>query len=118
VWLNAEDEYMTVIQQAEEFVAKLSRAEKARLVEQLIRELSDAFPGIEQSAGVVGGAPCIVGTRISVWSLAQYRNLGATDLQLLQMYPTLTAQDVANAWAYYTAHKQAVDLQIVENETA
>jgi uncharacterized protein (DUF433 family) len=50
--------------------------------------------------------------------LVQFRELGATDAKLLQSYPTLTAQDLANAWAYYDAHRAEVDQMIAENEAA
>jgi uncharacterized protein (DUF433 family) len=37
---------------------------------------------------------------------------------LLQSFPTLRAEDLANAWAYARAHRQEIDQQILENEAA
>jgi uncharacterized protein (DUF433 family) len=37
---------------------------------------------------------------------------------LLRAYPTLRAEDLANAWAYYRSHRDEIEQQIVENETA
>jgi hypothetical protein len=38
----------------------LSRAEKAELVQRLVREIVNAWPGIEKTADVLGGEACIV----------------------------------------------------------
>jgi uncharacterized protein (DUF433 family) len=77
-----------------------------------------AFPGIEMTPGVVGGDACIVRTRIPVWLLVQARHLGVSEADLLRSYPTLTAQDLTNAWAYYRTHRAEIDAQIIENEAA
>jgi uncharacterized protein (DUF433 family) len=81
-----------------------------------VRDLGDAFPGIESRADVNGGEACIVRTRIPVWILAQARRLGASEADLLRNYPTLRAEDLANAWAYARAHHDEIDRHIVENE--
>ena len=46
------------------------------------------------------------------------RDLGATEADLLRNYPTLRAEDLANAWAYYRVHSAEIEAQIIENETA
>ncbi len=109
---------MLALQKAEDLIATMTRAEKVHLVERIVRELSGSFPGIESTPGIVGGDPCVVGTRIPVWTLVQYRKLGASDVQLLQMYPTLSAEDLANAWSYYDSHQAEIAQQIYENEVA
>ena len=96
----------------------MTRAEKAQLLQWVVRDLGDAFPGIESTPGICGGEPCIVRTRIPVWVLVQYRKLGASDADLLQNYPTLRAEDLANAWAYYRSHRNEIEQQIIENEAA
>jgi uncharacterized protein (DUF433 family) len=83
-----------------------------------MRGLGDAFPGIEQQPGVCGGEPVILRTRIPVWLLVQARCLGASEADLLRNYPTLRAEDLANAWAYWRAHREEVLQQISENEAA
>jgi uncharacterized protein (DUF433 family) len=34
------------------------------------------------------------------------------------MYPTLRAEDLVNAWAYYRLHREEIEQQIIENEGA
>jgi uncharacterized protein (DUF433 family) len=109
---------MNSFREAEQLLAKMTRAEKAQLLQWVVRDLGDAFPGIESNAGVAGGEPCIVRTRIPVWVLVQARRLGTSEADLLHAYPTLRAEDLANAWAYYRVHHDEIDLQIAENEAA
>ncbi len=109
---------MTVLQEAERLLPKLSRSEKALLAQRLISELADSFPGIESHPNVCGGEPCIVRTRIPVWVLEQARRLGLNDADLLRSYPTLRAEDLAQAWAFVWSHGQEIDQQIRENEAA
>ena len=73
---------------------------------------------IETNPEVCGGEACLVRTRVPVWLLVQARKLGATDAELLKSYPTLRAEDLANAWAYYRSHQEEIDNQIRENEEA
>jgi uncharacterized protein (DUF433 family) len=75
-------------------------------------------PGIESNAVVAGGEPCIGHTRISVWLLVLARRLGTSDADLLRSYPSLRAEDLANAWAYHRAHPEEIERQIQENESA
>jgi uncharacterized protein (DUF433 family) len=44
-----------------------------------------------------------------VWALVGYKLLGANDITLLQAYPTLSAEDLFHAWAYYREHKAEID---------
>lgn len=109
---------MSGLREAEKLLSKLSRAEKALLLQWVVRDLGDAFPGIETTGGVCGGEPCIVRTRIPVWLLEQARRLGTTEAELLRCYPNLRAEDLANAWAYVRAHRDEIDRQIQANEAA
>jgi uncharacterized protein (DUF433 family) len=90
--------------------------EKAQLLQWVARDLGDAFPGVESIPNVCGGEPCIVRSRIPVWLLEQVRRLGTSEAGLLQAYPTLRAQDLANAWNYVWAHPEEIDQQIRDNE--
>ncbi len=103
---------------AERFLAEMNRAEKAQLLQWIVRDLGEAFPGIESTPGVCGGEPCIVRTRIPVWALEQARRLGASEADLLRSYPTLRAADLANAWAYCRLHNEEIEAQIRANEDA
>ena len=109
---------MTVIEKAEELLAEMSTAEKVQLLQLIARDLTNGTPGIVQTPGVSGGEPRVAGTRIPVWALVQYRKLGLSEADLLRAYPTLRAEDLANAWAYYRSHQAEIAQQISENEMA
>ncbi len=109
---------MDALQEIQKLLAKINRAEKAQLLQWIARDLGDAFPGIENRPEVSGGEACIVRTRIPVWVLVQAQLLGTSEADLLRAYPTLRAEDLANAWAYYRAHQEEIDQQIRDNEAA
>jgi len=99
-------------------LAALSKAEKAEVVERLAQEISDAWPGIEKTPGVVGGEACIVRTRIPVWVLEGYRRSGWSEATILTNYPTIRAADLVHALAYAHAHREEIDEAIRRNEAA
>jgi len=109
---------MTKLAEIERELTALSAAEKAQLLQRIVRDLGQAFPGIESTPGVCGGEPCIVRTRIPVWMLDQLRRQGVSEAEILRSYPTLRAEDLANAWTYVLAHGEEIDRQIRENEEA
>lgn len=53
-------------QEVKELLSGLTRAEKAELLQWVVRELGDAFSGVESTPGISGGEPCIVRIRIPV----------------------------------------------------
>ena len=109
---------MSTVEEAEKLLSRMTRGEKAQLLQRIVRDLGDAFPGIDTTKGVCGGEPCIVRTRIPVWVLEQARRQGASEADLLRSYPTLLAEDLANAWAYVRSHRDEIDEQIRKNEAA
>src|SRR5687767_15973032 len=109
---------MSSLQDAQKLLPSLTRAEKAQLLQWVVNDLGDAFPGVESRPGVCGGEPCVVRTRIPVWVLEQARRQGTGDAELLRCYPTLRAEDLANARAYARAHRDEIDRQVAANEDA
>ena len=109
---------MNTVQEAEKLLREMTRAEKAQLLQRIVQDLGDAFPGIESRPDVCGGEPCIVRTRIPVWILVRAKQLGTSEAELLRSYPTLRAEDLANAWAYYRGHHDEIEQQIRDNEEA
>lgn len=105
------------IAELEPQLTKLTRAEKAHLLQILARDIANAWPGIEKTSGVVGGEARIIRTRIPVWALENYRRLGWNEARILDNYPTLRAVDLVNAWAYVDAHPEEIERAIQENET-
>jgi uncharacterized protein (DUF433 family) len=99
-------------------LTELSAAEKAHILQVLVRDIGNAWPGIERTPEVVGGDACIVRTRIPVWVLENYRRLGWSEARILENYPTLRAADLVNSWAYADAHRGEVDQAIRDNEAA
>jgi uncharacterized protein (DUF433 family) len=109
---------MTTLDRVRELITELSPGEKAQTLQWLVRDLGHAFSGIEHTPNVAGGEACLVRTRIPVWVLVQARKLGSSEAEILQAYPSLRAEDLTNAWAYYDAHRAEIEQQIVENETS
>lgn len=106
------------VEEVERLLGEMSRAEKAAVLQAVVRDLGDAFPGIESTPELCGGDPRIVRTRIPVWALVSLREQGASDADILAAYPALRAEDVANAWAYDRVHHEEILGQIREHEEA
>ncbi|WP_293349440.1 MULTISPECIES: DUF433 domain-containing protein [unclassified Microcoleus] len=106
------------IQELETQVLTLNPVDKAKLISILTQTLTNGSLGIKKTPGVCGGDACIGNTRIPVWSLVNYRTLGANDGQILQDFPHLSAADIVNAWAYADAYPEEIEAAIVRNEAA
>lgn len=107
---------MAMSNEVERLLASMTPGEKAQLLQVVARDLGDSFPGIDNTTGVCGGEPCITRTRIPIWVLERARQLSVSEAELLRCYPTLHAEDLANAWAYVRSHRQEIHQQIRENE--
>jgi uncharacterized protein (DUF433 family) len=77
-----------------------------------------SFPRISKTPGVCGGDACIRKTRIPVWTLVEYRSLGSSDQELLEIYPGLTPPDIQAAWEYYESNRDEIETAIRENDEA
>ena len=107
---------MTALEKATAFLPQMSNSEIAQLVQRASQKIAVDFPGIEKNIAVCGGSACIIRTRIPVWSIVEYMLMGVAKEKLLQNFPTLRAQDLTNAWAYYEANKTEIDTEIEENK--
>jgi uncharacterized protein (DUF433 family) len=47
--------------------------------------------------------------------LEAFRRNGRSEAALLADYPSLTAEDLANAWNYARSHREEMDLEIAAN---
>lgn len=106
------------IRELEREILALSSTDKARILQTLVADLTNQWPGIEKTSGVVGGDACIVRTRIPVWGLEGYRRLGWSDEQILKNFPSLSQQDLENAWSYVLSHSDEIEQALRENEEA
>ncbi len=100
---------MGSLHDVERLISEMTRAEKAQLLQWVVRDLGDAFPGIDSNPRVCGGEPCVVRTRIPVWVLERARRMGTSEADLLNSYPSLRAEDLANAWAYVRSHQEEIE---------
>ncbi len=109
---------MTKLEQAEKLLSEMSPAEKAQVLQLIVRELGEEFPGIESTPDICGGEARIVRTRIPVWVIEHARRLGTSEAEILRSFPTLRVSDIINALAYAMSHQEEIDRDINENEAA
>jgi len=107
---------MTNLEAVEASIRQLGRGDRAALLAHLVKDLADAYPGIESDPKVCAGEARIVRTRIPVWLLVRARELGSDEAELLTAYPTLRAEDLAHAWHYARAHVDEMRRDIAANE--
>jgi uncharacterized protein (DUF433 family) len=79
---------------------------------------SAAARHIQVTPGICGGAARIAGTRIPVWTLVRFRQLGASEGELLMFYPRLTRDLLEAAWTYAADHEDDIAAEILRNESA
>ncbi|MEH2419408.1 MAG: DUF433 domain-containing protein [Nostoc sp.] len=90
-----------------QIIESLTPEERIFLQEQL------SSKPIQVTVGVCGGQPRIRNTRIPVWTLVAFRQQGADEEELPRNYPTLTDDDLTDAWAYYEQHREELDQAII-----
>jgi uncharacterized protein (DUF433 family) len=98
-----------------EAVLHLPKGDQMRLLSLVALEVGEAHPGIDTRPDTCGGSARIIRTRIPVWLLEAFRRNGRSEAELLSDYPTLTAEDLANAWNYARSHREEMDREIAAN---
>ena len=107
---------MMTLKELEPQLLALSDTEKAQAVQLLSQgKNTTTIQGIEKTPGVCGGSACVVGTRITVWGLVESKRVGYSEADLLISYPTISATNLANAWAYAAAFPNEIEAEIEEN---
>ena len=96
----------------------LTSEEKAEAIQILTKTLSNNSLGITKTPDVMGGEACIAKTRLPVWLFVSLRRQGASDAELLQFYPHISAADLVNVWAYADAHPEEIEEAIRKNQEA
>ena len=95
----------------------LTPSEQAQVLHHL-SHTAKSVSTIEKTSGVVGGDACIRSTRIPVWELVEYRQLGASTSKILEAYPQLTELDLQAAWDYHHSFPNEIAAAIAANEAA
>jgi uncharacterized protein (DUF433 family) len=103
------------LKELEHQLLALSDSEKDHVVQLLSQPKPSLTQGIEKTPGVCGGSACVAGTRITVWGLVESQRIGYSEADLLTSYPTLSATNLANAWAYVAAFPDEIEAEIAEN---
>jgi len=67
---------------------------------------------ISRSMAVMGGKPCIRGTRVTVGTVVGLIASGETSESLLKAYPYLTEEDVKQALAYAAWRSEEIEIPI------
>jgi uncharacterized protein (DUF433 family) len=103
---------MSTLEKAESLLSQLTEHETDILLKRIFARRKNKARGITKTSGVCGGSACIEGTRMPVWSLVNHRLLGLSDDEILYNFPTMTPDDLKNAWDYYESHKAEIDAEI------
>ncbi|BAZ13185.1 hypothetical protein NIES4071_50240 [Calothrix sp. NIES-4071] len=106
------------VQELETKLLSLTPIEKVEAIRILTKSISTKERGVTKTPGVIGGDACIGGTRIPVWLLESYRRQGATDADILDQYPQLSAIDLVTAWLYAEAFSDEIYYAIQKQEEA
>jgi uncharacterized protein (DUF433 family) len=81
--------------------------------------MSTATERITKTPGVCGGNACLRGTRITVWGLVRWRQLGLSDSQISEsIQGGVSPADLQAAWEYAAAHPEEIEEAIRLNEEA
>ena len=107
---------MTKLEKTTALIAELTVEERAQLLAELLQYFNIPAVGIHHTPGVCGGRACIRNTRIPVWTIVEAKKSGATDLELLRSFPSLTAEDITNAMRYYQGHREEIEADMVDQE--
>lgn len=112
------------MREAEALLSKMKRPDKLALLKLVLDDLQHPtqeilehyLSRIERTEGVCGGDARIAGTRIPVWLIEEFRRAGASDAEILQAYPSLSAEDLVAAKGWARAYSEDIDRQIRDND--
>ncbi len=106
------------LQELETQIQTLTPIEKAQVLQLLLQTSSTTSRSITKTAGVMGGDACLANTRLPVWLFVDLHNQGATDADILKLYPHLSAADLVNVWVYAHANPEEIEKALQEQEAA
>jgi uncharacterized protein (DUF433 family) len=71
---------------------------------------------IVQSPGVVGGRPCIAGTRVSVQRIAAWYKMGLNAEEICDRIETVTLAQIYAALTYYHSNREEIERYLIEEK--
>ena len=107
---------MSTLQELETQLLSLKPSEQASIIQLLSNNLANTWEGIRKTPNVMGGEACIRETRIPVWLMVSYRNMGLSEAKILENHPDLSATDLVNSWAYESAFPDEISIAIRKQE--
>lgn len=111
---------MTVLQDVLSKLPLLTPPDRGRVLDELLSGSSDSnnddTPAIVKTPDVCGGSARLVRTRIPVWTVERFRQLGANDAEILYHFPTLQPSDLPQALRYVARNRDEIEREIEENE--
>jgi len=82
---------------------------------QELEAFQQSNPFIHKTTGICGGRACIAHTRLTVWNLVVWHQLGLSDQEILAKYPQLTQRDLEAAWNYSAHNRLEIEQDIEDN---
>ncbi|HYR58651.1 MAG TPA: DUF433 domain-containing protein [Chthoniobacteraceae bacterium] len=77
-----------------------------------------SYPTITRIPGVCGGKPIVGNQRMPVHEVICRLQLGSTESELLESFPTLRAEHIAECLAYYEEHRDEIEKLIAADEAS
>ncbi|BCX82586.1 hypothetical protein MIT9_P2172 [Methylomarinovum caldicuralii] len=72
------------------------------------------FERITLDPKVMGGKPCIRGTRVTVGNIVSLLAAGHSEAEILKAYPYLEKEDIREALAYAAWRAEEMDVELEE----
>ena len=108
-------EVTTKIDDIGEAIARLE-ARLDQISERTPPKIRTDHPHIVRVEGVCGGRPVIEGTRLSVKLIVGWTREGLSPEEILDLYPHLSAVQIADALAYYENHPKEIEAEFKEEQ--
>ena len=71
------------------------------------------FKNITFDPALMGGKPCIKGTRVTVGTIVGLVAVGHTRPTILEMYPYLTEQNIMESLEYAAWRSEEIDISLI-----
>jgi type III restriction enzyme len=86
-----------------------------RLIQGIIRAKTKDL--ITKDKNICGGSARVGGTRVPVWTLVRYQQLGVQDVKIRKDFPSVSMTALHAAFDYYKNNKEEIDVDIKNNSS-